>query len=30
MGEANEFTFQLRFWGFQRFVVKDGVADIMI
>lgn len=29
MGEANEFTVQLRFWGFKRFVVKDGVAEIM-
>jgi hypothetical protein len=30
MGQANEFTTQLRFWGFQRFVVKDGVADIIV
>lgn len=30
MGQANEFTIQLRFWGFQRFVVKDGVADLLI
>jgi hypothetical protein len=30
MGEANEFTIQLRFWGYQRFVVKDGVAEIIL
>lgn len=30
MGEANEFTVQLRFWGYQRFVVKDGVAEIIV
>lgn len=30
MGEANEFTIQLRFWGFQRFVVKDGVAEVYV
>lgn len=30
MGEANEFTIQLRFWGFQRFVMKDGVAEIIL
>lgn len=30
MGDANEFTIQLRFWGFQRFVVKDGVAEIIL
>lgn len=30
MGEANEFTVQLRFWGFQRFVVKDGVAEVIV
>lgn len=29
MGQANEFTIQLRFWGFQRFVVKDGVLEVM-
>lgn len=29
MGQANEFTIQLRFWGHQRFVVKDGVAEII-
>lgn len=28
MGQANEFTVQLRFWGFQRFVAYDGVAEI--
>jgi hypothetical protein len=28
MGQANTFTVQLRFWGFQRFVVSDGVAEI--
>lgn len=30
MGQANEFTVQLRFWGLQRFVVKDGVAEVMV
>lgn len=30
MGEANEFTVQLRFWGYQRFVVKDGVAEVIV
>lgn len=30
MGQANEFTTQLRFWGLQRFVVKDGVAEVML
>jgi hypothetical protein len=30
MGQANEFTIQLRFWGFQRFVVKDGVAQVIV
>jgi hypothetical protein len=30
MGQANEFTIQLRFWGIQRFVVKDGVAELML
>jgi hypothetical protein len=29
MGQCNEFTPQLRFWGFQRFVVKDGVLEII-
>jgi len=28
LGQANEFTVQLRFWGWQRFVVKNGVADV--
>jgi hypothetical protein len=28
MGQANEFTIQLRFWGFNRFVVQDGVCEI--
>lgn len=28
MGQANEFTVQLRFWGFQRFVASDGIAEI--
>ena len=30
MGQANEFTIQLRFWGYQRFVAKDGVAEIIV
>ena len=30
MGQANEFTIQLRFWGYQRFVVKDGVAEVLV
>lgn len=30
MGQANEFTVQLRFWGFQRFVVQNGVAEIIV
>ena len=30
MGQANEFTLQLRFWGFQRFVAKNGVAEVML
>jgi hypothetical protein len=30
MGQANEFTPQLRFWGFQRFVAKNGVAEVML
>lgn len=29
-GQANELTIQLRFWGFQRFVAKDGVAEVML
>ena len=28
MGQANEVTIQLRFWGFNRFVVTDGVAEV--
>lgn len=28
MGQANEFTVQLRFWGFQRFCAFNGVAEI--
>lgn len=28
MGQCNEFTIQLRFWGFQRFVVSNGIAEI--
>ncbi len=28
MGQANEFTIQLRFWGFQRFVAGDGIAEV--
>lgn len=28
MGFANEFTIQLRFWGFQRFVTSNGVAEV--
>lgn len=27
MGQANELTIQLRFWGFNRFVVTDGVVE---
>jgi hypothetical protein len=27
MGQANELTIQLRFWGFNRFLVTDGVAE---
>jgi|SRR5277367_505904 len=30
IGQANECAIQLRFWGFQRFVVKDGVLEITI
>jgi hypothetical protein len=30
MGQANEFTVQLRFWGIQRFVAKDGMAELML
>lgn len=28
IGQANEFTAQFRFWGFQRFVVTDGVLRV--
>lgn len=28
LGQANELTIQLRFWGFNRFVVNDGVCEI--
>lgn len=28
LGQANEFTVQLRFWGLQRFVVNDGQVGI--
>lgn len=28
MGEANEFTIQLRFWGLQRFVVGSAILEI--
>lgn len=28
IGQANELTIQLRFWGFNRMVVTDGVASI--
>lgn len=28
MGQANEFTPQLRFWGVQRFVCQDGVLEV--
>lgn len=28
MGQANEFTVQLRFWGFQRFVAFNGIVEI--
>jgi len=30
LGQANELTPQLRFWGFQRFVAKDGVAEVIL
>lgn len=29
LGQANEFTPQLRFWGLQRFVAMDGIAEII-
>src|SRR5712671_2683812 len=28
LGRSNEFTVQLRFWGFQRFVCGNGVAEV--
>lgn len=28
MGQCNEFTIQLRFWGMQRFVAYDGILEI--
>lgn len=28
LGQANEFTIQLRFYGFQRFVVNNGVCEV--
>lgn len=28
IGQANEFTIQLEFWGFQRFVCSNGTAEI--
>lgn len=28
LGQANEITTQLRFWGFQRFVAGDGIMDV--
>lgn len=28
MGQANEFTIQLRFWGFQRFVANNGICEV--
>jgi hypothetical protein len=28
MGQANEFTPQLRFWGFQRFVAHNGICEV--
>ncbi len=28
IGQANEITIQLRFWGLNRFVVQDGVLEI--
>lgn len=29
MGQANEFTIKLRFWGFQRFVAQNGIAEVV-
>lgn len=28
LGQANELSFQLRFWGFQRFVAQDAVCEV--
>jgi hypothetical protein len=28
IGQANELTIQLRFWGFNRFVVTDGILEV--
>lgn len=28
MGQANEFTPQFRFWGFNRFTITNGVAEV--
>jgi len=28
LGRANEFTVQLRFWGFQRFVCSNGILEV--
>src|ERR1700749_624920 len=28
MGQANEFTIQIEFWGFQRFVVQNGILEV--
>lgn len=30
MGQANEFTPQLRFWGFRRFVAQNGILEIVL
>jgi hypothetical protein len=30
MGQANEYTVQLRFWGFQRFVANNGFVELML
>ena len=28
LGQSNEFTIQLRFWGFQRFVANNGILEV--
>lgn len=28
LGQANEFTIQLRFWGLQRFVAENGILEV--